>query len=150
MKVERANALGFERGAIRSSAEEGARPTVRPPFDPEKFARESDSNLRVLEEGGENGGVEGRRPAPSSRPTVPPPPGLPDYTPVIGIDGVPQLVVARDDLEWFDLTPEARTLLKHVDGQCPVAAISEKMHLPANDVITELERLAGEGLVSWR
>jgi hypothetical protein len=149
MKVERANALGF-RGGVRTSTEDGSRPTVRPPFDPEKFARESDSNLRILEEEAGTRVTQERRAPASSRPTVPPPPGLPGYEPVIGVDGVPELVVAREDLEWFDLTPEARSLLQHVDGESAVQAICDKMHLPADDVIAQLERLAGEGLVSWR
>ncbi len=134
--------------------EEGSREatTVRPPFDPETFARESDSNMRVLEESGR---APAERPRDHgagvfSRPTVPPPPGVPSYAAIIGVEGIPELVVAREDLEWFDLSPEARTLLQHVDGENAVAVICDKVHLPENDVISELERLAGEGLVSWR
>jgi hypothetical protein len=150
MKVERANPLRVERGALRPSAEEGSRPTVRPPFDPEKYARESESKLRIMEEGRATRGTEERRRPPSNRPTVPPPPGLPGYEPIIGVDGIPELVVAREDLEWFDLTPEARSLLQHVDGENAVRAICDLMSLSPDHVIGELERLAGEGLVSWR
>ena len=144
MKFDRGNARGLLQNGRHGTGDEPSREatTVRPPFDPEKFARESDSSLRVLEESG--------RAALSNRPTVPPPPGLPDYAAIIGVDGVPELVVAREDLEWFDLTPEARSLLQHVDGESAVAAICAKVHRPSNDVITELERLAGEGLVCWK
>jgi hypothetical protein len=142
MKFERANVVGYPPAGLGAGADEGAREaiTVRPPFDPEKFARESDSSLRIGEQ---------RGPA-SNRPTVPPPPGLPDYTSLLGVDGIPELVVAREDLEWFDLTPEARNLLQHVDGESTVSTICDKLRRPANDVIGELGRLAGEGLVSWR
>jgi hypothetical protein len=159
MKLERGNAVGLVPAGRRATAEEGPREptTVRPPFDPEKFARESDSKLRVLEESAR---VGERRAAPSNRPTVPPPPGLPDYDgpvvsspsapPPIGMDVVPELVVAREDLEWFDLSTEARSLLQHVNGECAVGAICDKAQLSAGDVFSELERLAGEGLVTWR
>jgi hypothetical protein len=161
MKLERGSAVGFVPGGRRATtADDASREptTVRPPFDPEKFAKESDSKLRVLEEAGRLGE---RRPAPSNRPTVPPPPGLPDYAadpavstpsapPPIGADVIPELVVAREDLEWFDLTVEARSLLQHVDGESSVGAICEKAQLSTTEVFAELERLAGEGLVSWR
>ena len=29
---------------------------------------------------------------------------------------IPELAVARDDLEWFELPPLCRKLLEHVDG----------------------------------
>lgn len=142
MKFDRANAVGYPTG-LRAAADNGTREpvTVRPPFNPEKFARESDSSLRVHEERGA---------APSNRPTVPPPPGLPDYSSLLGVHGIPELVVAREDLEWFNLTPEARNVLQYVDGVNAVSAICDKVRRPANDIIGELERLAGEGLVSWR
>jgi hypothetical protein len=141
MKFERANARGSVESGFRATADDRSREpiTVRPPFDPVTFARESDSNLRVLEEGE----------APSNRPTVPPPPGLPDYSAAVTVDSVPELIVAREDLEWFDLTPQARKVLQYVDGESPVRGICEKLRSPADDVIAELERLAGEGLVGW-
>jgi hypothetical protein len=143
MKFVRANAPGRAEGSgFRAASDDsGDREvvTVRPPFDPVEFARESESKLQVQEDG-----------AAGNRPTVPPPPGLPGYVCAIGPHVIPELVVAREDLEWFDLTPEARKVLQFVDGQRAVSAICDQVSRPANDVIGELERLAGEGLVSWR
>jgi hypothetical protein len=143
MKLVRANAAGPAQGSgFRAASEDGGdreAVTVRPPFDPVAYARESDSQIQVQEEAGAE-----------NRPTVPPPPGLPHYVPAIGPEVIPELVVARDDLEWFDLTPEARRVLQFVDGERAVSAICDQLRRPANDVMGELERLAGEGLVSWR
>ncbi|MGH7293473.1 MAG: hypothetical protein ACRELB_01000, partial [Polyangiaceae bacterium] len=84
--------------------------TVRPPFDPEAFARESESNIRVDTQ------------PPSKRPTTPPAANLPQYAAgltsgtmvslgSVSSDAIPMLAVARDDLEWFDLSGPVRELL---------------------------------------
>jgi len=111
--------------------------TVRPPFDPQDFARQSE------------------------RQTVPPPPGLPSYAPetssgmrdvfaVVDETTVPVLTVARDDLEWFDLPPLARRVLRHVDGCARVGEICSKTGDRVDDGITAIQQLAHEGLVSCR
>jgi hypothetical protein len=109
-------------------------PTVRPPFDPDTFARESDSRVRIEVE------------PPSRRPTVPP---------VHAVAGertgeVPSLAMGREDLEWFDLSPMARSMLRHVNGRDTVDVIASRLAMPVQDVITELDRLAREGVVTVR
>jgi len=111
--------------------------TVRPPFDPAEFARESE------------------------RTTIPPPPGLPSYAPgvssgtmdaLVPVGGatVPALAVALDDLEWFDLPPIARRVLRHVDGVASMDGICSKSGDSLDDAISLVEQLARDGLVSFR
>ena len=100
-----------ERTAVASIDPMTEPTTVRPPFDPEAYARETDSIANV-----EQHGV-----APSVRPTTPPPPGMPGCG-AIDVDCVPLLALAREDMEWFDVTALARVLLDHVDGIGTVGA----------------------------
>jgi hypothetical protein len=120
----------------RGSAGKSEPTTVRPPFDPEAFARESDSK------------VQDAIPA-SARPTVPPAP-LPSVSPTSGSTEVPTLAVARDDLEWFDLSPAVRELLRHVNGRDSVEAISRVVRRSAAEIVCDLAPLVTEGLVTWR
>jgi hypothetical protein len=107
--------------------------TVRPPFDPQEFARESE------------------------RTTLPPPGPTSDapelasgtmeiFLPVEAMT-IPELTVAREDLEWFDLPPQARTVLAQIDGEASVETISARAGLLLTDAIDLVEELAREGLV---
>ncbi len=123
-----------------ASREPNAEPTtVRPPFDPAEFARESE------------------------RTTVPPPPASPSYAPdisievvtedlllPIGAETIPALNVAPDDVEWFDLPPLARSMLRHVDGAARLDEICSKAGDSLTDAIRLVEQLAREGLLSCR
>src|SRR5580700_10890073 len=110
--------MGDPRAKVHSADEprdpQAEPPTVRPPFDPEEYARESESKIRLE----------------ATQATMPPPAaaGLGSGTiaalAVIEPDVVPLLVVARDDLDWYELEPNARSLLRHVDGQATIAAIA--------------------------
>lgn len=117
--------------------------TVRPPFDPEEFARESDSLIRI-----------------EAAPTVAPPP-MPEHAnggtsgtiaalAAVGPEVVPLLDVARDDLEWFDLQPVARALLRHVDGHASLATIAESADVPLDEATAVLHELAREGVLTWQ
>lgn len=68
------------------------------------------------------------------------------YMPVEAMT-VPELTVAREDLEWFDLAPAARTLLAQIDGKASVQAISTRAGVLLTDAIDLVEELAREGLV---
>ena len=117
--------------------------TVRPPFDPEEFARESDSLIRI-----------------EAAATMPPPAmsdpsgagtsGTMTAFAAVGPEVVPLLDVARDDLEWFDLQPVARTLLRHVDGRASVASIAESANVPMSQAMAVLHELAREGILTWQ
>jgi len=121
--------------------------TVRPPFDPEEYARESDSKIRI-------------EAAQAAQPTAPPPPmaqyapGLTSGTMVafatVEPGVVPLLLVARDDLEWFQLQPVARALLRHVDGEATIGTISQLAGVPLDRAMTTLHELAREGILIWQ
>jgi hypothetical protein len=123
--------------------------TVPPPFDPVSYARESEANIRI-------------ETAPSSnRPTAPPPPGLPQYAPgqasgtmhalgSVSSGAVPDLAVAREDLEWFELTPYARSLLRYVDGRQSLEAICARGCLKLDEVMGTIHDLVRDGLVTLR
>ena len=114
--------------------------TVRPPFDPVEFARQSELS------------------------TVPPPgqvPDVPDLDPVVSseatlevlfveADTIPTLAVAREDLEWFELSPTVRTLLGHVDGEAPLAEVCARAAQTVDDGIALIEQLVRDGLVVCR
>jgi hypothetical protein len=123
-----------EAGAIGVEAEVA---TVRPPFDPQEFARESE------------------------RATLPPPPAAPSESPEL-VSGtmdvfwpveattIPSLAVARDDLEWFDIPPLARKLLEHVDGTAAIEDICASAGVGLLDGSNLFDDLVREGIVSTR
>jgi hypothetical protein len=121
--------------AIRETASDLA--TVRPPFDPQEFARQSE------------------------RITMPPPAKTPSDAPEL-VSGtmevfwpvepttIVDLIVARDDLEWFDLPPLCRKLLEQVDGKATVEAICAKSGVAMTDATDLFEELVREGIVATR
>jgi len=136
-------------GAATAHASGGDSVTVRPPFDPQEFARNAESGIRL---------AEGAT-APPLPPTMPPPAGLPEYPadlvtmpwsqPVaLDADAVPAPAVAGGDLDWFDLSPRARRVLPHVNGRDSVAMISARCGLEIGETIDLLDGLAREGIIS--
>ena len=110
-------------------------PTIRPPFDPEEFARETDTRMRHESE-----------PA-SGRPTAPPP--APGSRASASNASVPTLAVSRDDLEWFSLSGPAREVLGQVNGRDTVEKLAGALGMPTERALTELEGLAREGVITW-
>lgn len=109
--------------------------TVRPPFDPQEFARQSE------------------------RATLPPPDRTPSDAPElvsgsmevvwpVEATSVPRLAVAREDLEWFELPAQARRLLEHVDGEATVGTISERAAVAILDATELFDELVREGIVT--
>ncbi len=110
--------------------------TVRPPFDPVEFARQSELS------------------------TIPPV-RTPDLDPVVSteatmevlfVDGdtVPMLAVAREDLEWFDLAQPVRDLLRHVDGEATVSTVCDRAKHSVEDGVTLVEQLVRDGVLACR
>ncbi len=60
---------------------------------------------------------------------------------------VPVLAVAQEDLEWFELSPQTRSLLRYIDGQTPVEAIAVNANVPLYDVVDAIEQLTRDGLI---
>jgi hypothetical protein len=116
-------------------ASEPPPPTVKPPYDQEEFARQTDTKIRL------------ESLPPSARPTMSPPA---DAATLARGSDVPVLAVAREDLEWFELTPSARDLLRQVNGRDTVEAIASLLRLPGDGLLAELDVLARDGLITWR
>jgi hypothetical protein len=122
-------------------------PTVRPPFDPEAFARDSEQILRVRET---------ETPA-SGRPTVAPPP---HYAPIesetiqvsfsIDSESVPILAFPREDLAVLHLSAIARSLVRHVNGRDSVSLICSRAGMRMAEAVEGLEELAGEAIVTFQ
>lgn len=121
--------------APRASGDDKA--TVRPPFDPAEFARQSELS------------------------TVPPTPHVPDLDPVVSseatmevlfVDGdtVPILAVAREDLEWFDLAQAVRDLLRHVDGEAKLSTVCTRAKRSVEDGVSLVEQLVRDGVLACR
>ena len=111
--------------------------TVRPPFDPQEFARQSELV------------------------TLPPPPKAPSDAPElvsgtmevvwpVEATNIPTLAVAKDDLEWFELPPLCRKLLDHVDGTSSVETICARSGVSLTDASDLFDELVREGIVTTR
>lgn len=141
----------------------GERPTVRPPFDPEAFARESESGLH------EAVPASSLRPTmrPFHRPEVPPlewgatrtplpstpeldePAASCDALDALGADAVPILAVSREGLEWVVLATDASRLLAHVDGARSLEVVSAMANIATEDGAAILLDLGDQGIVSF-
>ena len=146
MSEPRAKPLAY----VTPSDEGQTTSTVRPPFDPLTFARESESKVRI-----------GETDPPSGRPTAPPPPGLPQYQAgltsgtmeslgSVGSDTVPSLAVTHEDLAWFALPEPAATLVVHVDGTANIAALCTRSGVALDTAMATFHELAREGIVTLR
>jgi hypothetical protein len=141
------------------------RPTVRPPFDPAKFAVESEKKLQVPES------PLSSRPTPRAMPRPPVPPLPPwgkmregtrsspelqevatqgDARDALGADAVPVLIMSRDELEWFALPPEAIQMLRHVNGISSIDAVCMNAQIPPQEGAGILLELAERGIVLFR
>jgi hypothetical protein len=131
-----------------------ARPTVRPPFDPEQFARESDSRLRAVA-------------ASSNWPTVRPPSSdllvaaeaapdiqqgdvAEDAGSALGLDSVPLMAASPEELGWIDLPAEASALVAHVNGVATLGEICAKAGVTPEDGAFLMLDLAERDVVRFR
>jgi hypothetical protein len=112
--------------------------TVRPPFDPAQFARDSDRALRASEA--------------SSSPSndAPPAPALDLRVDAVVEDWVPLLAIPRAELEWMDLKPLACALLLRVNGCSTVREIAEASRIPVREATQVFEKLSRKHVVRWR
>jgi hypothetical protein len=123
-------------------------PTLRPPFDPAKFARDSERALVAAESATE-----------SARPTRPPPP-IPEESAVesgqllvslsIESDDVPFLAAGSDGVDTAALSPLARAFLRYVNQRDCIAVICSRAGLRMDDAVIAIEELAGAGVVRFQ
>lgn len=135
--------------------------TERPPFDVERYARESEDGVQAAPD--------------STRATEPPPPEHGNLrescrdlraaiaplagehpsevvalsnTPALGAIAVPLL--SPEDYEWFELDERSRAIVAIVDDQLIVEEILAATHTPIPDGIAVFANLARLGLVAFR
>jgi hypothetical protein len=138
------------------------RPTPRPAFDPETFAREAESRLRMADH-------RSTKPTPRAlqRPELPPlqwgrtgvalpgapelpeQPGSLDALDALGADAVPVVAISREDLGWIEISPEASRLLTHVNGVRPLNVVCAMANVAPEHGATILLELADRGVVSF-
>lgn len=151
----------------RSDDHATERPTIRPPFDPEEFARESESGLHAahptappptprvlhrpeapaLELTPSRARPQSSQEAPA--PELEEPTAGSDALDALGLDAVPVLGVSRDELEWVVLSADADRLLGRVDGTRTLGKIAEVARMSPGDVAAVLLDLADQGVVSF-
>jgi hypothetical protein len=61
---------------------------------------------------------------------------------------VPYLTASREDIEWFDLDENARTILAAIDGKSALGEVLLRVTVP--DAITILSELGRMGIVQFR
>jgi len=149
----------------RSDDRATERPTIRPPFDPEEFARESESGLhaayptappptpRVLHRP-EAPALEltpsrSRLQFSQDTPQLEEPAAGADALSALGLDTVPALGVSRDELEWVVLSADADRLLRCVDGTRTLEKVAEVARMSPEDVAAVLLDLADQGVISF-
>jgi hypothetical protein len=120
------------------------RETCRPPFDPEAFARESDSQLLEADEAPTKPSLEPKRLSSGLRAAV----SLPAEP--SGADEVPVLVVSRDDIAWFHLDKRALALVHAIDGVSTMAEVVSASRLGPDDAFAGFEQLLCERVIELR
>ena len=152
-------------------AHKGQLETVPPPFDPEEYARDSESMIIA-------------NPVTASmKPTMPPEPFYEDLrescsdqmevaeaapdsvdfqsevrvlssAPLPGdipsLDAVPFIAMQTDDLAWFDLGADSKSVLSLVDGCTPIGLILTRSPLAADDTCQIVRELLGLGIIEVR
>ena len=127
-------------------------PTVRPPFNPEEFARDSESRLRIADVvplPSDDDELHNDLPpssqsetrltaAGASRGSAPPP------------DAVPYRVMAPEDVEWFELDHDALSLLNRVNGLKTIERIADGIGVASPLACAIFMRLASERIVDFR
>jgi hypothetical protein len=146
-------------GAGDGNTKRGEQPTQAPPFDPETYARDSEHMLvsTVCE---------------SAPPTAPPAEiharlreSCKDLRAALQpaeargrdsrmvreptLDAVVVLMIARADLEWFDLNPLAKTIAAAVDDEMIVEELLAVTHTDIAQGLAALEALAAAGVVAF-
>ena len=113
--------------------------TVRPPYDPAQYARDSDRALQACE-------ASSSQPIPTPAPT----PALDLRLDTVVEDWVPLLAIPRAELEWMDLKPLACALLLRVNGCSTVKEIAEASSIPVGEATRVFEKLSRKHVVRWR
>ena len=154
------------------------RPTISPPFDPEAFARESESKLRVSAPAlpstwdGAPGASEPLDEELATRPAVDvafsmkvrrampraeaAPPSRDDASSsdlsedarAIALDGVPLLTVSFAELRTMALDHRGGFLISLIDGTSSVEMILDVCGMPPNEALVILKSFSEQGIIA--
>ncbi len=129
-------------------------PTLRPPFDPATFARDSERALRAEETTDESARPTQRPPPPGGRSTYPEDRTAEGGQLLVRLsvdDGdVPFLAVAIENIRGMPLSPIARTFLRYLNERDSVAVICSRAGLRMDEAVIAIEELSGAGVVSFQ
>jgi DNA-nicking Smr family endonuclease len=114
------------------------RPTVAPPFDPQEYARESESRLRAALES-----KTVRRAAPSASPAASP-------SPSPRRDAVPILAVPLAELTTRALDHRRGFMVSLVDGTSTVETLLDLSGMPEREAMELLGELLAQGVLAIR
>ena len=153
------------RSECEDPVENGRPMTVRPPFDPAEFARESDAKMRVATEAPAleplaMGSPAGLAPlvtllnealdVAGSTPDVREIETLSGAQDALGNDAVPFLSVSHEDLARFDLGCDTLKLLARVNGISSLESICARAGVQEEEGAALLLNLAELGVVGFR
>ena len=117
------------------------RPTLAPPFDPEAFARESESRLR-------NGAPADSEVVPRAPPVLTPP--TPRPRAALRKDAVPYLALSLSELTTRALDSKRGFLISLVDGCSPIETLLDLSGMPEEEASEILADLVAQGVLSLR
>jgi hypothetical protein len=133
--ISRTSSIEYLMASDSASHDRDDRETVRPPFDPQDFARQTE-RLTVRPDAD----------TPSETPEIGSPSMVVELLPAQETS-VPKLAVGHEDLEWFDISPDARRMLQFIDGAATLEVICIRMGLPLTEGMDAIDVLVREGLV---
>jgi hypothetical protein len=126
--------------------------TVRPPYDPEQYARESESRLRIahiathvpvaspMDESG----------APPSSQSAARLTAAGEAADIPSPDEVPYRVMAAEELEWFTLDGDARAALELVNGLRSIGRIADTLGIAPSVAGAIFARLVVDDIIGFR
>ncbi len=130
------------------------RPTITPPFDPEAYARESESKMRArlpTQPPDDESGIQpvGRRVVglELDEPLSDPPTTRP--TPMVMM-AVPTLAISRAELSRLTLDHRSGFVLSHVDGVSDVETILDVSAMPNDEALCILGELVAKRIITLR
>lgn len=109
---------------MSGSVPDSKQPTSPPPFDPEEFAKNSESALRVASD------------SKLTTQLTPPP-----------LNKRVRLAVPEADLAWFDISPGAKALLERIDGSKTLLELMEAV--PSPDFLRAVAELHDARLLAY-
>jgi hypothetical protein len=130
---------------LETEAPRSARPTVPPPFDPEEFARESESKMRMAKPAPEPNVMDSQVRLATSASTEQ------KYWRALGDpERVPLIKMRPNELRSLPLDPMAGFILSQIDGVSTVEMILDVSGMPKEKTLSILCDLVKRGVIDVR